>query len=492
MDIMKLSILASIASSIEAINSSINEVVWGPPILILLVGTGIILTFVTGFIIYRRFGFVMKNTFGKMFDKTAAEAGGITPFQAVSTALAATVGTGNIAGVATAIVSGGPGAVFWMWLAAIIGMTTKFAEVTLSIAYRERNEKGEFAGGPMYYIKNGLGSKFKWLATIFALFGSLAAFGIGSAVQSNSIASAFETTFGIPPLWMGIGLAIVAGIILLGGIKRIGQVAEKIVPFMAAAYILGALIILVMRAGEIPRAFGLIFGNAFNFRAAGGGFLGFTIMQAMRYGVARGVFTNEAGLGSAPIAHAASTIDHPIRQGLWGAFEVFVDTIMICSMTALVILTSRLAETTTLAGASLTTAAFESGFPGGGLIVTFGILLFAFTTIVGWSYYGEKCIEYVTGTAKVIPFYRVVYIAFVVLGTVGGLDLVWGIADTLNGLMAIPNLIALLALSGVVAKLTKDFFADPERIRKSPAEYESFLRRPDGNIVVNTPSDKIS
>lgn len=475
MDLRLISMFLSIAKTIEEINGAINEVVWGPPILILLIGTGLILTAVTGFIVYRRFGFVMKNTFGKIFDKQAAEAGGVTPFQAVSTALAATVGTGNIAGVATAIVSGGPGAVFWMWLAAIIGMTTKFAEVTLSIAYRERNEKGEYSGGPMYYIKNGLG--FKWLAVLFAIFGSLAAFGIGSAVQSNSIASAFQQTFNIPPLYMGIFLAVVASIILIGGIKRIGQFAEKVVPFMAIAYIGGALIILILHADRIPSAFGLIFGQAFNLKAAGGGFLGFTVMQAMRYGVARGVFTNEAGLGSAPIAHAASTIDHPVRQGLWGTFEVFVDTILICSMTALVILTSGLAETTDLKAAALTTAAFDKGLPGGGLIVTFGILLFAFTTIVGWCYYGEKCMEFLFGT-KVITGYRVVYIAFIILGTVGGLDLVWNISDTLNGLMAIPNLIALLALSGVVAKLVKDFFADPDRKRNSPAEYEHALKRP--------------
>lgn len=475
MDLRFLSLFASIADSIKNINNAINEVVWGPPILTLLIGTGLILVFVTGFVVYRRFGFVMKNTFGKIFDKSAAEAGGVTPFQAVSTALAATVGTGNIAGVATAIVSGGPGAVFWMWLAAIIGMTTKFAEVTLSIAYRERNEKGEFSGGPMYYIKNGLG--MKWLAVLFSVFGALAAFGIGAAVQSNSIASVFEQTFKVPPLYMGIFLAIVASIILIGGIKRIGQFAEKVVPFMAVAYIGGALIILLLHADRIPGAFGQIFSTAFNFKAAGGGFLGFTVMQAMRFGIARGVFTNEAGLGSAPIAHAASTIDHPVRQGLWGTFEVFVDTILICSMTALVILTSGLAETTNLKAAALTTAAFEKGLPGGGYIVTFGILLFAFTTIVGWCYYGEKCMEFLFGT-KVITGYRVVYIAMIILGTVGGLDLVWNIADTLNGLMAIPNLIALIALSGVVAKLVKDFFKDPDRKRTSPAEYEECLKRP--------------
>ncbi len=463
-------------ATITRINEAINGVVWGPPMLILLIGTGLILMFVTAFIIYRKFPFVMKNTFGKIFDKSVSSEGGITPFQAVSTALAATVGTGNIAGVATAIASGGPGAVFWMWLAAVIGMTTKFAEVTLSLAYREKNSEGEWAGGPMYYITNGLG--IKWLAVVFALFGSLAAFGIGSMTQSNSIAAAMNQTFGIPPLAMGIILAVAAGIILIGGIKRIGQFAEKIVPFMALAYIAGALVILVLEVDQIPHAFGLIFGNAFNLKAAGGGLLGFTIMQAMRYGIARGVFTNEAGLGSAPIAHAAANTDHPVRQGLWGSFEVFVDTIMICTMTALVILTSGALEADpSLTGAALTTKAFETGFAGGGLIVTLGILLFAFTTIVGWCYYGEKCIEYLVGSKAIIP-YRVVFVASVVVGAIGGLQLIWAVSDTLNGLMAIPNLIALLALSGTVAKLVKDFFADPDRKRTSTSEFDGLLQRP--------------
>lgn len=463
-------------AAITNINNAINGVVWGPPMLILLIGAGLILTFVTGFFVYRKFGFIMKNTFGKIFDKSQASADGITPFQAVSTALAATVGTGNIAGVATAIASGGPGAVFWMWLAAVIGMTTKFAEVTLAIAYREKNAENEWAGGPMYYITNGLG--MKWLAVLFAGFGALAAFGIGSMTQSNSIAAAMNETFGIPTLVMGLILAAAAGVILIGGIKRIGQFAEKIVPFMALAYILGALVILVLEADQIPHAFGLIFGNAFNLKAAGGGLLGFTIMQAMRYGIARGVFTNEAGLGSAPIAHAAANTDHPVRQGMWGAFEVFVDTILICTMTALVILTSGALEADpTLTGAALTTKAFASGFTGGGLIVTFGILLFAFTTIVGWCYYGEKCIEYLVGTKAIVP-YRVVFVATVVIGAIGGLQLIWAVSDTLNGLMAIPNLIALIALSGTVAKLVKDFFKDPERLRTSSAEYESLLQRP--------------
>ncbi len=475
-----MSLFLSLSKTIEDANNVVNGIVWGPPILILLIGTGLLMAVLTGFVVYRRFGYILKNTFGKMFDKAELSASGVSPFQAVSTALAATVGTGNIAGVATAIVSGGPGAVFWMWFAAIVGMTTKFAEVTLAVAYREKNELGEFSGGPMYYIKNGLGTKWIWMGKLFAFFGAFAAFGIGCMVQSNSIAQAMNASFGIPQWIMGVILAVVSAIILIGGIKRIGQVAEKIVPFMAAFYILGALIILVINAGQIPAAFASIFANAFNLKAATGGALGFTMMQAIRFGVARGVFTNEAGLGSAPIAHAAANTDHPVRQGMWGAFEVFVDTIMICSMTALVILTSGVNVTTDLKGAALTTAAFNSGFNGAGYIVTLGILLFAWTTIVGWCFYGEKCMEYLFGTKTILP-YRIVYIILVFVGTVTSLELVWGIADTFNGLMAIPNLIAILALSGVLAALVKDFFKDPDRKRTSTSEFNSLLKwRGDG------------
>lgn len=476
---MTSSLVLSIGKSIMDFNTWLNNtIVWGPPNIALLMGAGILLTIITGFIVYRKLGYIFRNTFLKMFEKQEATEGSITPFQAVSTALAATVGTGNIAGVATAIVSGGPGAVFWMWIAAIIGMTTKFSEVTLSIAYRQKNEKNEWTGGPMYYIQNGLG--WKWLAVVFAIFGSIAAFGIGSATQSNSIASSLKQSFGLPTYLTGIFLVIFAAIILIGGIKRIGQFAEKIVPFMAAAYILGGLIILILNAGKIPGAFGMIFGTAFNFKAATGGFLGFGIMQAIRYGVARGVFTNEAGLGSAPIAHAASNSDHPVRQGMWGAFEVFVDTIMICSITALVILVSGIPQNNVdkLDGAALTTAAFEAGLGNGGYIVTFGLFLFAYTTILGWCYYGEKCIEFLLGSKVILP-YRVIFIATIFLGTIGGLESIWAISDTLNGLMAIPNLIALIALSGVVAKLVKDFFRDPDRIRKNPGEYASLINRKD-------------
>ena len=447
---------------------------WGIPLIVLVIGSGIVLTFVTGFIVYRRFGFIMQNTFAKMFDKTAAEEGGITPFQAVATALAATVGTGNVVGVATAITMGGPGAVFWMWLAAILGMTTKFAEVTLAVAYRERNDKGEFSGGPMYYIKNGLGAN--WLGKIFALFGALAAFGIGCMVQSNSVATAVVTQFNVPTWVTGVALAVLAGIVLIGGIKRIGQVTEKIVPFMAGVYILGALVILAMNASAIPGAFVSIFRDAFTGTAAVGGFAGAAVGGAIRYGVARGVFTNEAGLGSAPIAHAAATTDHPVRQGIWGSFEVFVDTILVCTMTALVLISSGLWTDASLAGANLTIAAFDQSLPYGSMIVTLALILFPFTTIIGWCYYGEKCAEYLVNSSKIITPYRLLFIGLVYVGAIGGLEIVWVLADVLNALMAVPNLIAVIALSGVVAKLSKQFFADPERIFK-PEDYESIITR---------------
>lgn len=444
------------------INGIINGFVWGPPMLILLVGTGIYLSLRTNFFSLRKLGYILRNTLMKMFSKDHEGEGEVTAFQAVATALAATVGTGNIAGVATAIAIGGPGAIFWMWVAAIFGMTTKFAEVVLSVQFREKTSDGRFVGGPMYYITNGL--NMKWLANIFAFFGALAAFGIGNMVQSNSIAQSLEVTFGINKLAIGIVLAIFAAMVIVGGIKRIGSVTEKLVPLMAAFYILGGLLIIIINAKHIPEAFGLIFSNAFTGTAALGGFVGSTIKQAMRYGVARGVFTNEAGLGSAPIAHAAATTDHPVRQGLWGVFEVFMDTIVICSITALTILTTEVWKSGET-GAALTTQAFSHGLPGtwGGTIVSIGILLFAFSTILGWEYYGERCAEYLFGS-KVNIIYRILWIPFIVVGAIGGLEVLWDLADTLNGLMAIPNLIGVFALSGVVIKLTKEFFAKEDAL----------------------------
>lgn len=437
------------------LNGIINSFVWGPVMLVLLVGTGVYLTFRTNFMSLAKLGYILKSTLLKMFKKEQKGEGEVTAFQAVATALAATVGTGNIAGVATAIATGGPGAVFWMWLSAIFGMTTKFGEVVLSINYREKTQDGRFVGGPMYYINNGL--KWKWLANIFAVFGCLAAFGIGNMVQSNSVAASLEVSFGVNKLVTGIVLAALSAVVIIGGLKRIAQVTELLVPFMAAFYILGGLFIILMNISHIGEAFGLIFGNAFTPAAAVGGFAGSTVRHAMTKGVARGVFSNEAGLGSAPIAHAAATTDHPVRQGLWGVFEVFMDTIVICSITALsIIMTGAWSSGET--GAALTTMAFDQTIPGGGYIVSIGVMLFAFSTLLGWEYYGERCAEFLFGS-KINKAYRILWIPFVVIGSIGGLNMLWDLADTLNGLMAIPNLIGILLLSGVVIKLTKEFFS---------------------------------
>lgn len=458
-------------STILEVNKLIGEFVWGWPMLILLLGTGLFIGIKTKFIVISKFGYIMKNTLFKMFKKNNIGEGEVSAFQAVSTALAATVGTGNIAGVALAIAVGGPGAVFWMWLSALLGMTTKFAEVILSITYRVKNDEGSFYGGPMYYISRGLGKH--WLAKIFALFGALASFGIGCMTQSNSIAEVLNASFNINPVIVGLVLAVLSAIVILGGIKRIGQVTEKLVPLMAFFYIMGSLIIIIINAGQIPHAFKLIFSSAFTGQAAVGGFAGSTLMMAMRNGISRGVFTNEAGLGSAPIAHAAATTDHPVRQGMWGVFEVFMDTIVICTMTALVVLVSGVWNSG-LQGAALTSAAFEEGIRGGKYIVSIGLTLFAFSTILGWSYYGEKCTQYLLGSKFITP-YRLIFIPLVFVGSIGGLQSIWAISDTLNGLMAIPNLIGLLFLSGVVVTMVKDFFKDPERHRESDKEYLDIL-----------------
>mgnify|MGYP000926781782 FL=1 len=438
------------------LNSKLNSIVWGPPFLVLIVGTGVLYTFRTNFMSITKIGYVMRNTLLKMFDKSTVGEGEVTPFQAVATALAATIGTGNIAGVATAIALGGPGAVFWMWLSAIFGMATKYGEVVLAVKYREKTPDGRFVGGPMYYIRNGL--NLKWLAAIFALFGALAAFGIGNMTQANSVAAVLEANFGVNKWISGIVMAAATAAVVLGGLKRIVQVTEKLVPFMAAFYVLGGIIILVTNASKIPAAFGLIFGDAFTGTAAIGGFAGSTIREAARYGVARGVFSNEAGLGSAPIAHAAATTDSPVRQGLWGIFEVFMDTIVVCTITALSIMLTGVWDTGQT-GAALSALAFDTAIPGiGGSIVAVGVLLFAYSTIIGWEYYGERCAEYLLGSKAILP-YRILFIPFIVIGAIGGLVTIWDIADTLNGLMALPNLIGLLGLSGVVIKLTKEYFS---------------------------------
>ncbi len=448
--------------TIMKINDLVNGIVWGPPILILIVGTGLYVSSRTGFFSIRKLGYVLRNTLMKMFSKEQVGEGEVTAFQAVATALAATVGTGNIARVATAIALGGPGAIFWMWFAAVLGMTTKFAEVVLAVKFREKTEDGRFLGGPMYYIEKGLG--WKWLAIIFAILGTLASFGIGNMTQSNSVAIALQSTFGVKPIITGIILAIVTGLVIIGGLKRIGAFTEKLVPFMAVIYIVGGLAVILLNISKIPMAFGLIFKNAFTGTAAVGGFAGATIANAMKYGVARGVFTNEAGLGSAPIAHAAATTDHPVRQGLWGVFEVFADTLVIASITALCIVTTGVWETG-LTGVELTSAAFDATIPGGRYIVSISLVLFAYSTVLGWEYYGERCLEYLAGT-KPILIYRLLWCVLVVVGAIGGLEFMWSLADTLNGMMAIPNLIGVLGLSGVVFKLTKEFFAN-ERAKRN-------------------------
>ena len=441
----------------------VNSFAWGGIMIIFLVGTGFVLTMGTRAIQFRKLTYAFKL----LFSKDHQGDGDITPFQALMTSLAATIGTGNIAGVAGAIAAGGPGAVFWMWVTAAFGGATKYGEALLAIKYRITNENGEKSGGPMYYIKEGMkdkyGGNWAWLGFAFALFGTIASFGIGNMVQANSVAQSLEVSIGVSPIVSGIIIAIATALVILGGIQSIGKVTEKIVPLMAVIYIIGSLIILFKNATFIPSAFGMIFSNAFSAKAVGGGLFGTVI----RFGVARGVFSNEAGLGSAPIAHAASTNNDPVRQGIIGSLGSFIDTLVVCSMTALVILVSGLVtlDPTSglmsikdgLSGAALTTTAFDMSFPGfGGLIVSFGLIFFAFSTILGWYYYGSKCLEYIAGV-KAISIYKWVWIALVFLGAIFKVDIVWNLSDTFNGLMAIPNLIALLALSPVIFAMTKDW-----------------------------------
>ncbi len=442
------------------INAEVNGVVWGPIMLTLLIGTGLFLSIKTGFLQFGKFGYMMKNTILSLFSKKQhqKDQSGVSPFQAVATAMAGTIGTGSIAGLATAIVSGGPGAVFWMWVSALLGMLTKYSEIVLSLHYREKNEEGQWVGGPMYYIKNGL--NLKWLAVLFSVFAMIACLGTGNATQSNSIAMALESTIGVAPWITGVVLTVVAALVILGGMRRIASVNEKLVPFMAVFYVVCAVAALVVNFNKIPAAFALIFKEAFNFKAAAGGVGGYGIMLAMHYGFSRGVFSNEAGLGSAPIAHAASSSKDPVQQGLWGMFEVFFTTIIICTLSALVILTTGIWETGTVSGAALSIASFNKIFPSiGGGIITLATVFFALSTILGWAYYGEVSMEYLSHNShKAVICYRVVYVAFVFLGTVGSLDLIWSISETMNGLMAIPNLIGIIGLSKVIKTATKNHF----------------------------------
>ena len=445
---------------IAEINGIINGIVWGPVMLTLLIGTGLIMSVGTGFLQFRKFGCMLKNTVGSLFSKTQHEkdGAGVSPFQAVATAMAGTIGTGSIAGLTTAIVSGGPGAVFWMWVSALLGMVTKYSEIVLALRYREKNARGQWVGGPMYYLRNGLGCKS--LAVLFSVFAMIACLGTGNATQSNSIAIALKSTLDIPGWLTGAVLTAIAAAVILGGMRRIAAVNEKMVPGMAMFYVLCTLAALVINLDRVPEAFLLIFREAFNFRAAAGGAAGYGVLTAMRYGFARGVFSNEAGLGSAPIAHAASSAKDPVKQGLWGMFEVFFTTIVICTLSALAILTAGLWDTGLYQGSALSIASFNAILPGiGGFGVTLATVLFALSTILGWAYYGEVCAEFLTGgSQKAVKIYRILYVAFVFIGAVGSLDLIWSVSETMNGLMAIPNLIGILGLFRVVKTATAQHF----------------------------------
>jgi AGCS family alanine or glycine:cation symporter len=441
--------------TIQRLNAFVNGYVWGWPMIALLMGTGLLLTVLTGFVQVRRLGFSLREVLGKITQRGGG-VGSVRPFQAVATALASTVGVGNIAGVATAISIGGPGALFWLWLSGLLGMATKYAEIVVALHYREPDDTGTMRGGAMYVLKKGLG--LPWLGGVFALLTSVAAFGIGNMVQANSVADALRATFGLSTTVTGAGLVVLTAVVILGGIKSIARVTEWLVPFMAILYLGGGLIVIVLYAGHLPRVLSLVVDGAFSGSAAVGGFAGSTVMMAMRYGIARGLFSNEAGLGSAPMVHAAADTDHPVRQGMYGIFEVFVDTILICTTTGLVILLTDV-WAGGLTGAALSAKAFEVGLPGtfGGIVVTGGLLMFAFSTLIGWSYYGETGIVYLLGTKAALP-YRLLWLVFVYLGATGSLHLVWDVADTLNGLMAIPNLIGVLMSIPLLLRLQKEFF----------------------------------
>lgn len=460
-------------STIESINNVVNDFIWGVPAMICIIGVGLYLSIRMGFIQVRKFAYAMKVTIGRIFRKREASDGALTPFQAVCTALAATVGTGNIAGVAGAIAIGGPGAVFWMWVSAVLGMCTKFSEVILAVRFRETNDKGELVGGPMYYIKNGLKKHWHWLAYLFSAFGVLTVFGTGNATQVNTITSAIDTALynmniiadgnttviSTVNLIIGIVLAIVIALILIGGIKRIGQVTEKLVPFMALIYIALAIGVVLLNIKNIPSVFVSIFKGAFNPASVTGGAIG-SFFMSMKKGVSRGIFSNEAGLGTGSIAHACADTRKPVKQGFFGIFEVFVDTIVICTLTALVILCSNVPiKYGSAAGAELTISGFTSTY--GGWVSVFtavAMCCFAFSTIIGWGLYGTRCIEFLFGSRANKPF-MLLYALVAIVGATMDLGLMWGIAETFNGLMAIPNLIAVFLLSGVVVGLVKEYFA---------------------------------
>ena len=467
-------IMQKIIDVVTNVNSVLNNFIWGPVMLALFLLVGLMFTIRTGVFQITKFKYWINVTFLQIFkDKKVLRTNdkhSISQFQSLCTALAATIGTGNIAGVATAIASGGPGAVFWMWLSAFLGMMTNYAENTLGIKYRYKNERGDWIGGAMIYIEKGLG--WKWLAVIFSVFCGLASFGIGNMTQVNSIASGLKSSFNINPTITALVLMLMVSLVIIGGIKRIASVTEKIVPFMAVFYILGGLFIIIMNINQVPNAFRMIFAEAFNFRAMGGGVLGYGIAMAMRKGISRGVFSNEAGLGSSVMVHSASDVKEPVIQGMWGIFEVFADTIVVCTITALTILTSGVYDMDlylsnisngieNVSGTALTSSAFSSAIPYGGEFVAISIMLFAFSTVLGWSYYGERAIEYLFGIKAILP-YKIIFVCVIFLGCNASLDLVWDISDTLNGFMAIPNLIAVTLLSGQVIAMTKEYI---ERVK---------------------------
>lgn len=456
---------------VKSVNGVVNGFIWGIPAMICIIGIGLYLSIGTGFIQIRRFIYAIKHTLGKVFEKKEAESGAMTPFQAVCTALAGTVGTGNIAGVAGAIAIGGPGAVFWMWISALLGMCTKFSEVVLAVHFRERNDKGDWVGGPMYFIKNGLPKKWHFLAVLFSVFGMVAVFGTGNATQVNTIVMAIDSVFtnynlaeadglGTINLALGIFIAVCVALVLLGGIRRIGSFTEKLVPFMAVFYILLAVGVVIMNIGKVPGVFASIFGGAFDPRAFTGGVVG-SMFISMRRGVSRGIFSNEAGLGTGSIAHASADTGHPVQQGLFGIFEVFTDTIVICTLTSLVILCSGTDIVFgQAAGADLTIAGFIASYGRWVSIFTaVALICFAFSTTIGWGLYGSRCVEFLFGTRVIRPF-MVVYALVSIIGATLDLGLLWDISDTFNGLMVIPNLIAVFLLSGTVFRLTRDYFND--------------------------------
>ncbi len=437
----------------EILNAA-SGIIWGPIMLVLLLGTGVFLTIGLKAMPWRQLIAGFKLLWS---SRHSTEKGDITPFQALMTALAATIGTGNIAGVATAIFLGGPGAVFWMWITALVGMATKYSEAVLAVKYREVDERGRYVGGPMYYIKNGLTKRWHWLGFAFAGFGMIAAFGIGNMVQANSVAHAMESSFNTPAWLTGVVITVVTAFVILGGVKRIATVAAKLVPIMAIAYVAGALWIIFANIGGVPAALGMIVSDAFTGTAATGGFAGAAVWAAIRFGVARGIFSNEAGLGSAPIAHAAARTNDPVQQGMIGMLGTFIDTIIVCTMTALVIILTG-AWSSGETGAALSSLAFDTALPGvGSYVVSLGLVIFAFTTVLGWSYYGERCAEFLFGIRIILP-YRMLWLAAIMVGALGKLEFIWLLADVLNGLMAIPNLIALVVLSPVVFQLTRNHF----------------------------------